>query len=120
MFSYLRFICSDDSYIKLVFNATDAMIMAMLTLYRGTLSGEPMNRNVGQLAQVHNNLSYFQRSLGCYERYIALLSKSNVSMYQFSSQAIFSQVKYVYPLLALGTTSKRPSASRSKRSSTSF
>ena len=69
------------------------MIMTMLTLYRKTLGNEAIMHNVGQLAQVHNNLSYFQRSLGFYERYIATLSKSSVRTYQFSSQAIFSQVK---------------------------
>ncbi len=90
IFNYLRFICADDSYLKVVFNATDSMVMAALQLYKKALDG----KNMCQLAQLHNNVCYFQKSLTYYEKTIATISKSNVSSYQFSSLALFTQSKY--------------------------
>eukprot|EP00830_Metopus_es_P014961 TRINITY_DN4152_c0_g1_i2.p1 TRINITY_DN4152_c0_g1~~TRINITY_DN4152_c0_g1_i2.p1 ORF type:complete len:626 (+),score=111.22 TRINITY_DN4152_c0_g1_i2:503-2380(+) len=93
IFNYLRFICTDDSYVKLVYNATDSMIMSVLQLYRKLLGTDETHKTMCQIAQMHNNISYFQKSLDYFEKYIGALSKSDVTSYQFSSLAIFTQLK---------------------------
>ena len=68
--------------------------MVVQQLYKKTLTTETAIQNMGQLAQLHNNVCYFQKSLGGYEKYIASIGKADISSFQFSSLATFTQLKY--------------------------
>jgi len=65
--------------------------MIVQQLYKKNLNAGM--HDIGQLAQAFNNIHYFQKSLGYYEKYIASIAMADISSYQFSSLASFTQLK---------------------------
>jgi len=70
------------------------MIMPIQELLRKAIGPEGGCISMGQLAQMHNNIHFFQKSLSHFEKYIGSVGKADVSQYQFSALSTFTQLRY--------------------------